>query len=503
MLNLAHIVEKAAARDTSHTAIIFDDHKTTYGEFLVMVNKISNVLRDKGIKHGDKVAVMLPNTPHFPIIYYGILHCGATVVPVNVLLTAHEIEYYLEDSGSKAFFAWHGFAKEAQPAFGNIDTCHSLIVVGAEGGVEGADSFEALVADAAAESPLEPTMPDDTAVILYTSGTTGHPKGAELSHFNIFFNALFSQEKLFKITPDDVSICVLPLFHSFGQVCVMNASLLAGATLTLLPRFETEKMMEVVARDKVTILAAVPTMYFFILNHPQWEDYDFSSLRMACSGGAAAPVEVLKRFEDRYGCKILEGYGLSETSPVASFNIPELPTKPGSIGVPLWGVDMAVKRDDGTFADDEEVGEIIIRGHNIMKGYLNKPEATAEAIIDGWFHSGDMGKRDSEGYYYIVDRKKDLIIRGGMNIYPREIEEVLYGHPAVLEAAVIGVPDEASGEEVKAYVSLREGEDATVAALLDYCAAHLAKYKLPKEFEILPELPKGPTGKILKRELRD
>lgn len=506
MLNLAHIVEKTAAEHSGRPAVILHEHRLTYGELLAAIHRTANVLRAKGIQRGDKVAMMLPNTPHFPIVYYAILHVGATVVPVNVLLTAPEIAYYLEDSEAKVFFAWKGFYKEASLGFQRVETCHSFLVVSTSDDLvapQVGELFLSLMMQAETECPLECTMPDDTAVILYTSGTTGRPKGAELSHFNVFFNAHFCRTDLFKMSPDDVAVGVLPLFHSFGQVCVMNAALMAGSCLTLLPRFETEKLMEVIARDKVTILAAVPTMYFFMLNHPDWQTYDFSSLRMACSGGAALPVDVLNRWEDRYKVKVLEGYGLSETSPVASFNIIERPQKPGSIGLPIWGVDMAVMRDDRTFADVGEVGEIVIRGHNIMKGYLNRPEATAEAIVDGWFHSGDMGRMDDEGYFFIVDRKKDLIIRGGMNIYPREIEEVLYGHPAILEAAVVGVPDVARGEEVKAYVSLREGAEATVAQLTEYCADHMAKYKIPKEFEILGELPKGPTGKILKRELRD
>jgi len=506
MLNLAHVVQKAAEEHESQTALILDDFRMTYGEFWRTVRQTANLLREKGVGKGDKIAIMLPNTPQFPIAYFGALYVGATVVPVNVLLTGHEIQYYLEDSEATVFFAWKGFYEDAVKAFQAVETCHHFLVVAPgtdnEATPDG-ESFNDLVAKQSPDAPVEPTMADDTAVVLYTSGTTGHPKGAELTHFNVFFNAYFAQDKLFKIQPEDVTIAVLPLFHSFGQVCVMIATLMAGATLTMMPRFETERLMEVIARDKVTCLAAVPTMYFFILNYPDWEKYDLSSLRMACSGAAACPVDVLHRFEERYGVKILEGYGLSETSPVASFNIIEKPTKPGSVGLPIWGTDMAIMREDGSFAEVEEVGEIVIRGHNVMKGYLNKPEATHETIIDGWLHTGDMGRADDEGYFYIVDRKKDLVIRGGMNIYPREIEEVLYGHPAVLEAAVIGVPDEARGEEVKAYVSLREGAEVTVAQLLDYCAQHLAKYKLPKEVEVLEELPKGPTGKILKRELRD
>jgi long-chain acyl-CoA synthetase len=282
----------------------------------------------------------------------------------------------------------------------------------------------------------------------------------------------------------------------------MNASMIAGGTISLLPRFETEPCMALIQRDKVKLIALVPTMYSFILNQPNWNDYDLSSVTTAVSGGAALPEDVHKRFQDRYGITILEGYGLSETSPVASFSKEGDGLRVGSIGKPIWGVDIRVKKEDGTFGGPEEVGEIVIRGHNIMKGYYNRPEATADAIKDGWFHSGDIGKSDADGFLYIVDRKKDLIIRGGMNIYPREIEEVLYGHPKVLEAAVIGIPDEIRGEEVKAYVAPYEGETITPEEIIDYLKERCAKYKWPKEVEVLASLPKGPTGKILKKDLR-
>ena len=282
----------------------------------------------------------------------------------------------------------------------------------------------------------------------------------------------------------------------------MNSSIIAGGTMSMLPRFETQKAMEIIERDKVKLIALVPTMYFFMLNEADDAKFDLSSITHAVSGGAALPEEVHHRFQERFGITILEGYGLSETSPIATFSKEGDHLKVGSIGKPIWGVDLAIKREDGSFADVEEVGEVVIRGHNIMKGYYNRPEATREAIVDGWFHSGDLGKKDSDGFFYIVDRKKDLIIRGGMNIYPREIEEVLYGHPKVLEAAVIGIPDAMRGEEVKVFVSARVGQELNADEIHSYMQERMAKYKWPKEVEVLAELPKGPTGKILKRELR-
>jgi long-chain acyl-CoA synthetase len=504
-LNLAHYLQMRSEAHPEKMAVIFDDYRVTYGELQAYVNRVANILVDRGIQKGDKVAVMVPNTPFFPILYYGILAAGATVVPINVLLKAHEIQYFIEDSDAKVFFAARHFYQEAVGAFQETDTCHHFIVVNAPDDTEPTavgELLTPLAMEASPEFDFVDTMPDDTAVILYTSGTTGHPKGAELTHFNMFFNAQCVKDRVMMYTADDVSLAVLPLFHSFGQTCIMNATLMAGATMSMMLKFEMPRIMEIIRRDKVSVLAAVPTMYFFMLNGPGSDESSLSTIRMLVSGGAALPVDVLNRFENRYQVRILEGYGLSETSPVASFNILERPSKAGSIGLPIWGCEMKVMCEDGSFAQTGEVGEIVIRGHNVMKGYYKKPAATEEAIVDGWFHTGDMARVDEEGYFFIVDRKKDLIIRSGMNIYPREIEEHLYAHPAVLEAAVIGVPDPARGEEVRAYITLKEGAHATEDELRDYCLEHMAKFKVPREILFLPSLPKGATGKILKRELR-
>ncbi len=506
MLNLAHFLDVTASEHPDVTAVILDEHRMSYAELAGAAKRVASALAAKGIGPGDKVALMVPNTPHFPIIYYGILHTGATVVPVNVLYTQHEIEHYLSDSEAVAFFAYKMFEGEAIKAFNNAESCHHYISVSAPTDMEAppiGENFMQLVMTAEAEFDTVQTMPDDTAVILYTSGTTGAPKGAELTHFNLFFNAFYSNREITKPAVGDVCLVTLPLFHSFGQTCLMNSSILGGGTMSLLPRFETQKAMEIIQRDKVKLIALVPTMYFFMLNEATAGDYDLSSITHAVSGGAALPEDVHRRFQEQFGITILEGYGLSETSPIATFSREGDELKVGSIGKPIWGVDLAIKREDGSFADVDEVGEVVIRGHNIMKGYYNRPEATREAIVDGWFHSGDMGKRDADGFFYIVDRKKDLIIRGGMNIYPREIEEVLYGHPKVLEAAVIGIPDDMRGEEVKVYVSPREGQTLDPDEIQAYMQERMAKYKWPKEVEILAELPKGPTGKILKRELRN
>ncbi len=306
---------------------------------------------------------------------------------------------------------------------------------------------------------------------------------------------------LFSLGVGDVIFGGLPLFHSFGQTCTMNAAISAGACVTLLPRFDPGKALEIIQRDSCNVFEGVPTMYGALLHHPGRGDFDVSCLRVCASGGASLPVEVLKGFEEAFGCKILEGYGLSETSPVASFNHPDRERKPGSIGTPLQGVEFRLVDDDGSDVEVGEVGEILIKGHNVMKGYWQKPDATAESIKDGWFATGDMAKVDDDGYYFIVDRKKELIIRGGYNVYPREVEEVLYEHPAVREAAVVGMPHDEWGEEVGAAVALKEGQAAEPGELIEFVKEQVASYKYPRRIWIVDELPKGPTGKILKREI--
>jgi len=506
MLNLAMLLEQSARRDPGKVAVALDDYRLRYAELNGAANKLANSLVQLGVQPGDKVALMLPNTPHFPICYYAILKLGATVVPLNVLFKQSEVQYHLDDSDAVALIAWEGFLAEAVAGFQKAETCHNLMVVQAPGSSaalpEGALSFNQALAESAPSFDTVQTMPDDTAVILYTSGTTGRPKGAELSHLNMFFNAMVGAEKLLGVTADDVFLATLPLFHSFGQTCVMNVSIYLGATMTMLPRFDPVKAAEIIQRDKVTLFAGVPTMYFYLLNHPEMASFDLSSLRRCVSGGSAMPVEVMHAFNKKHNVTIMEGYGLSETSPVACFNHLDRPAKPGSIGTPIWGVEMAVMDPEGKALPKGELGEIAIRGHNVMKGYYKRPEATSESIRTGWFHTGDLARQDEDGYYFIVDRVKDMIIRGGFNVYPREIEELLYGHPAVGEAAVIGVPDEALGEEIKAVVALKPGQSATEQELIDYCKERLAAYKYPRSVELRDTLPKTATGKILKRELK-
>jgi long-chain acyl-CoA synthetase len=491
-LNLASILAESAARHPDAPAIRLGEVELSYAALDEASARLASLLREKGLQRGDRVGVMLPNVPEFPVAYYGVLRAGGVVVPMNVLLKRREIAFYLEDSGAKLLLAWHGFAEEA---------CDGA----ADAGVEPIEVEPA--AFAVTLEGLEPTAglagtdEQDTAVILYTSGTTGKPKGAELTHANLSRNADVSARTTSEIGAGDVVLGALPLFHSFGQTVAMNASLGVGACLTLVPKFDPGEALATMQRDGVTHFYGVPTMYGALLHHPERESFDTSTLRTCITGGASMPVEVLRGFEEAFGAKVMEGYGLSETSPVSCSNHPDRERKAGSIGTPIEGVEMKVVDEDDSEVAQGEVGEIVIRGHNIMKGYWRRPDATAEAMRGGWFHSGDMGRTDEDGYFYIVDRKKDMIIRGGYNVYPREVEEVLYEHPKIREAAVLGIPDEEWGEEIGAAVVPMEGEELSSEEVSAYVKEQIAAYKYPRVVWFLDELPKGPTGKILKREI--
>jgi long-chain acyl-CoA synthetase len=490
MTNLAQNLMDTAEREGDRTALRMDDATLTYAQFRDAARSVAAGLQARGVEPGDRVGMVLPNVIAFPVVFYGALIAGAAVVPMNPLLKAREVEYYLRDSGAKVVVAGTQAADPVEEA---------ARTVGVQAVTVDARSPQELMADDGL--PDAPVARDgqDTAVILYTSGTTGQPKGAELTHDSLGSNARTTEDTLLEATPDDVIMGCLPLFHVFGLTCSLNAGVLAGSCLTLLPRFDGQKALSIVQRDRVTVFQGVPTMFSAMLHTPDREQYDVSTLRLCVSGGSAMPVEVLRSFEETFGCTILEGYGLSETSPVASFNHPHATRKPGSIGTPIRGVEMRLVDDEGGDVPAGEVGEIAIRGENVMKGYWNRPEDTAKAIPDGWFRTGDLARVDEEGYFSIVDRKKEMIIRGGYNVYPREIEEALYEHPAVAEVACIGIPHPDLGEEVAAAVALKPGQTAEVAELREFAKARVAAYKYPRHVWLVESLPKGPTGKILRR----
>jgi long-chain acyl-CoA synthetase len=492
MTNLTHMLEDTVGRHGDRTAIKLDDLEISYEALDAGTKAVAGFLKSKGVEPGDRVGLMLPNLPYFPFAFYGVLRLGASVVPMNPLLKQREVAFHLGDSGAKALIAWNQFADEARAGAEEA---------GAECVIVEPGEFEKQLGEAEPFVDIAERDDEDTALILYTSGTTGKPKGAELTHDNLRSATQISVD-LVDSGPETVTFGALPLFHVFGLTSGLNSCVRVGACLTLLPRFDPGKALEIVQRDKVTTFLGVPTMYAAMLHHDGHEEFDTTSLDLCVSGGAAMPVEILRGFEEAFGCKILEGYGMSETCAIASFNRPDRERKPGSIGIPVPGVEMKLVDGDGNEVPQGEVGEILIRGPVVMKSYWNREDATADTLDgDGWLHSGDMATVDEDGYYFIVDRKKDMIIRGGFNVYPRELEEVLYEHPAVAEAAVVGIPHDSLGEEVGAAVALKSGEEASTDELRDYVKQRVAAYKYPRVVWIADELPKGPTGKILKREI--
>ncbi|WP_328864035.1 long-chain-fatty-acid--CoA ligase [Streptomyces virginiae] len=492
MTNIATLLTGSAAAHGDRIAIRHETTTLTYAQLDDLTARTAALLQDRGVRPGDRVAVITPNDPHFPLAYYGILRAGAVVVPMNPLLKAREIAFILRDAGARTVLTSPMAAAE---------TAEAAAATEADCLVLEPDGFEALLDGIEPVAAVFDAQDTDPAVILYTSGTTGTPKGAELTHRNLLTNTATTVQTLFHVGPGDVLFGGLPLFHAFGQTCGLNTAVAAGATLSLLTRFHPAAALETIHRDAVTVLLGVPTMYAALVHAELPDGFDAPRLRLAVSGGASLPVEVLHGFEQRFGVAVLEGYGLSETSPVAAFNMPDRPRKPGSVGLPVRGVELRLVNEDGTTTGPGEVGEIAIRGENVMAGYHGRPRATAEAIRDGWFHTGDLARVDEDGYYFIVDRAKDMIIRGGHNVYPREVEEVLYMHPAVAEAAVVGIPDPRLGEEIAAVVVLKPEGLATAEEIRDHVKAQVAAYKYPRIVKLTDALPKGPTGKILKRDI--
>ena len=510
MLNLSLILEDSALKFPTKTAFILDEKQISFEELNQQASAVAGYLTKNGLQKDDKAALTCPNIFYFPIIYFGILKAGGTVVPLNVLLKTDEIKYYLKDSEAKFYFCFEGttdlpMGKFGLEAFNQSPFCNEFLLLpsGVNLSSNNRPSFQEVLSSNPVKSYLERTA-EDIAVILYTSGTTGKAKGAQLTHSNMLTNALVVKD-LFKMNQEERLLVSLPLFHSFGQTVLMNTSILCGATAVLQPKFTPKSSLELLKSHKITIFASVPTMYWAIIHHPEVLEYAQhikSHIRLSASGGAALPLQILEDFKKLFDAPILEGYGLSETSPVACFNHLDKPNKAGSIGTPVWGVQMDIHDKNGNPLEIDSVGEVVIRGHNIMQGYLNKPDANIESLKNGWFYTGDLGKKDKDGYFYIVDRTKDMIIKSGFNIYPREIEECLVTHPKVSLAAVIGIPDAVKGEEVKAFIVLKEGEEAKPKELLKYCAQKIADYKVPKFVEIIESLPMSATGKILKRELK-
>lgn len=481
-------------------AIIEGERVVKYGGLYEQVNRLSNGLRSLGVKAGNKVSLYLPNSIEFVIGYYAVQQLGAVVVPINVLLRAEEIKYIALHSDSEIIITNQAHYPEVKSATAGVESLKHVIVSGMS--AEGITNFEQLIASSDNSLVEAEIADDDVAVIIYTSGTTGRPKGAMLTQNNIYSNSVAMNGILHGV-PDERMIAVLPLAHIFGQTCVMNTCFYNGGTLIIHSRFDAVEILKSIQDNKATVFTGVPTMYSYIINHPDALKYDTGSLRLCVSGGAPIPVEVLTKFESMYKCIVLEGYGLSETSPVNAFNTIEGPRKPASTGTAIDDVEVKIFDDQDNEVSAGTVGEIVVKGPNVMKGYYKDPNATELAMRKGWFHTGDMAYKDEDGHIFIVDRKKDMILKSGYNVYPREVEEVFYTNPKVAGVAVIGVPDELKGEEVKAFVVLKEGETATEEELRQYCRSRIAPYKTPRYVEFLDALPMGSTGKILRRQLRD
>ena len=519
-LNLAHLLDHQVRLTPERPAVIMRPWVLTYRQICALADQFAAGLEALGLGPGDHIALSCPNTPHFPIAYYAILKMGGVVVPLNVLLKPREIAYHLRDSDARALLVFEGtpelpLAQMARAACDEVPACRHLVVMTVDpktpSPVERSVTLGEVMQGPSISFTTYASAPDDTAVILYTSGTTGQSKGAELTHLNMTLNAMASRDMFTPVLDHgvdagNVSLVTLPLFHATGQTGQMNAGISAGWTLVLLPRFDAAAVLRAFEEERVNCWIGVPTMYWALLQHARQHQIDVSrtaaSLRCCVSGGAPMPLAVMQDFEKAFNVRVLEGYGLSETSPVACFNQLYRPSKPGTVGLPVVSCQVQVVDDQDRPLPPGERGEIVIRGHNVMKGYYKRPAETAEALRGGWFHTGDVGVIDEDGYVSIVDRTKDMLIRGGTNVYPREIEEVLMMHPAVSQAAVIGIPDERLGEEVKAFVVLKPGASLTADELIAWSREQLAAFKYPRVVEIRDSLPIGPTGKILKRDLK-
>jgi long-chain acyl-CoA synthetase len=491
-VNLAHLADQSVERFGEYTALVFEDRELTNVDQLRTAARVAHALVRMGVGPGDRVVVLLPNCPEVLAAYTGILKAGAVIVPIVFLLTAAEVRHILADSAAKVVITAPELASKLEGWSG------PLILVGGKN--TGARSWDDWIGRGPDAFATVDRADQDLAVILYTSGTTGQPKGVALSHRNLASNAQ-AAASLYELDRDRWSLAVLPLSHSYGLV-TLNAGNILGTKSVLLRWFNPEAVLDAITRFRVQSMSGVPTMYVYLLNYPDADRFDTSSMRAWGSGAAPLPLEIVEPFEKKFGGRLLEGYGLTEASPVVSTTRLSGVRKLGSVGQPLPGVEVVILDENDHALPVRETGEIGVRGPNVMLGYYGLPEETARTLRNGWLHTGDVGRLDADGFLYVVERKKDLIIRGGFNVYPREVEEVLYGHPAVAEAAVIGMRDALMGEEVCAFVSLKPGSVGDAEALIDFCRSRLAKYKCPREVRFLPALPKNPVGKILRKELR-
>lgn len=501
-MSISRLLRKSAAKYPEKTACFAGDNAISYKELDLNVSKMASYFKEQGLSPQERVAIILPNRPEFVIGYFAVLRSGGVVVPVNPMFKGEEVKYIFNDAQVSKVITSQAFLPMIESIWKYVPSLQKAIVVGGEHNGDTV-SFEDILAT------FEPVAGDvevddhDMAACLYTSGTTGQPKGAMLTHDNLIFDAKATIEHI-QLDQDDNYIVVLPLFHSFGQTVCMLVPIISGASMTLVEQFRPDSVLREIGEKKVTVFAGVPAMYNAFLGVvKKLQGYDLSSLKVCISGGAPMPVEVMNAFEREFPVVVVEGNGPTETSPVSYCNPRYGLRKPGSVGIPIPGVSVKIVDDDDNEVPVNQVGEICVRGRNVMKGYLNKPEATAEALKGGWFHTGDLGRIDNDGYIFIVDRKKDMIIVGGLNVYPREVEEVIYQHPKVAESAVVGKPDHSRGEIPKAFVVPKEGETIVPREIILHCKEKLANYKVPKEVAIIDQLPRNSTGKVDKKMLRE
>lgn len=496
--NIYHVLEYASKQYPNQVAIMYQDHRISYQELKEAVDRLANGLTSLELSPGDRIALMLPNIPHFIISYFALLKIGVTVVPVSIFFKSEEIHHQLEDSEVKGIIFWEGFRSSVVEAVHDLDTCEKLIVLGEKAVPE--EIRLAFLMET--KEPLEETAAvdvDDTALIGYTAGISGRPKGAELTHGNILSN-INTCSGFLKLDAEDSVIAVVPLYHPIGIILTMGAFFNVGGRIVLIPKFNSEIVLKAIESDKSTYFVGVPSMYQDFLK-VEANTVDISSLKFCLSSGDALKEETIEAFESKFKVPILEGYGSTEATMV-SFNSPARERKPGSIGLPLPGIEMKIISESGSEVRTGQVGEIIVQGPNVMKGYLNRPEATKEVMRNGWLYTGDLALLHENGYGYIVGRRKDVIVKSGFSVYPREVERFLFGHPKVKEVVVVGLPDSRQGEEIHACIVLKEGEEATPEEIIEYIKERIAAYKCPRIIHFSSDLPRGPTGRVMRNKVR-
>ena len=500
-MNITEILRKTAQRLPGKVAFYFDDLGTTYNSLQDLVESCALGLQKIGVQKGDRVAIFIPSSLEFVISWFAVVRLGAAVVPVNIMLKARESRYILENAEVNTLVVHQGQVEMVNSFRSDLRFLKNLVVVGKQPPAGSLNFADLLSVRPSGEMTVD-CAPEDTATMIYTSGTTGFPKGAMITHGNLYSNVQDIIEAL-HLDEEMVRVSVTPLFHAMGLTVNMLAVAMLGATAVIQAKLDFEEFLKANEKYRATMVSGAPALHYMLVNDPRTENYNVSSWKVAMSGSAPLPVEVLRRFEEKFKIPMIEAYGLTEVTTAATANPFAGIRKPGSVGLPLPALEVKIFDDQDREVPVGEIGEVVIRGPAVMKGYYNNPQATVETLKGGLLHTGDLGKMDEDGYTYILDRKKDMIICSGYNVYPREVEELLHTHPAVLEAAVIGIPDPKRGESPMAFIIPRPGKKVAEEELIQFCRDNLAAYKVIKAVEFLEEFPRNPNRKVLKRELRE